>query len=257
MSSEFPQTILSPLETLKSELDQERNWGVALPSWVTKSIVFREGIDAEAYVDPRGGPQFSQTAVPCKLGIEKLGRAAIPAGEDWFDIRAGNNMGYKDVMEFFAPGEYQYIKERLGGFEKFKSGILALSDHIKVPEKREDKVMEYDTKYPGKAEFEPMRLSPKVLIDAQRLAGKKLHNILNIKPSSLARNRIVVEEEKFTLAASQAWGDRFERAAYEKEGETLKVGDLTYAQARQMKEKMGLSEAEILNTSKVEKVADL
>jgi hypothetical protein len=265
---ELPQPVISPLKALKAELQEPKNWRVTSPSWGSDRIVFREDIDTENCVDPFGGIVFRQKSVPLDHDIEKFGQAAIPEEEDYFNLIAGEENLIPDteqsIEDFFAPAEFKYLNDQekisCPPFEKMKSGLQFSSNHITAPiEYIEDKVMKYETKeYKEEEKIHKYKkiekvlgkLMPSVLNTAQKIVGQRVHNRLNFKPLSAKKDRITVSEQKFTIATSEAVQGRFKRAKYKKNGEEQVVENLTYAQASQMKDKIGSAESEVLDVAK-------
>lgn len=251
---ELPQSILSPREALEAELDEPKNWNILLPPRNACRVISCED-QQEELVDPFGSIRFSQKSVPLDLEIEKFGKAAIPADEDYFDILADDDMKTERVEEFFAPGEFVYLSnaEKISGppFEEFKSGV-EIAGAINMPDQslREDIELEYETKFPGQSTYTPRLVLPVVLLNAQRIGGQKVHNKINTKPASETKAGITINNQKFTVVTSYATGDKFERVNYEKDGDIKEAGNFTYARARQMKDKIGTRDAEILDTEK-------
>ncbi len=133
---ELPPETKSPLEALKGELSNKKNWAAALPSWGANRVVFRKSDDTEDLVDPLGGISFRQRSVPLKYTLQKFGQAAIPAGEDYFDLTLPGAI-VKPTEDSFAPGEFVYLSDhdKVSGppFEKMKSGLQIASERIEIP----------------------------------------------------------------------------------------------------------------------------
>lgn len=252
---ELPQSILSPREALEAELDEPKNWNILLPPRNASRVISCKD-QQEELVDPFGIIRFSQKSVPLDLEIEKFGKAAIPTDEDYFDILADDDMKTEIVEEFFAPGEFVYLSnaEKISAppFEKFKSGVEIAGANINMPDQslREDIELEYETKFPGQSTYTPRLVLPVVLLNVQRIGGQKVHNKIKAKPASETKAGITINDQKFTAVTSYATGGKFERVTYEKDGELKEAGNLTYARARQMKDKIGTRDSEILDTEK-------
>ena len=251
---ELPQQTKSPIQALKDELENKKNWMVELPSWGANQVVFREGMDTEDFLDPLGGIAFRQKSVPLQYKLQKFGQAAIPAGQDYFDLLpAFQNATVLNAVEPFAPGEFVYLSDHdkvsAPPFEKMKAGIKVGSETIDAPTQYEEKKIAYETKYlenskPSK--IETTFVNPRTLINAQKLGGNRVHNRFGAGYPTSKSERISVHEQEFTVVDSSAKLDKFNRV----QDKGCEVENLTYAQARQKQNQLANPETVILHTAK-------
>ena len=261
---ELPQETISPLGILTKELAEAKNWSITMPLWGGEGVLFREGSDTDNYIDPYGGIYFRQNSIPLCLKLQKYRRAAILAGEDYFDIVAQNGSEASDAEDFFAPGEFRNLsdQEKLSApaFEKMKSGIQLSGNHIETEtDSIRHKEMEYETKeldnekeikeIPGVAG----KLKSSALLGAQKLFAGKIKAKTGVASAGI--KGVSVNEQKFTIVTPNGRGDKFERAGIRKNGKTTSAGNLTFAQTLQEKEKMGIKDTEVVDSIKAVAVA--
>ncbi len=268
-TNELPAPVVSPLQMLLQEVNNDKNWTVSAPTWGTELVTLRDGEDAKAFVDTSGGLVFHQQSVPLKFTIAKLGEAAIPPGEDYFDIVPLNVQDVSDVEDSFAPGQFEHLsdQEKVSAppFEKMKSGVAFSSQRVAVAAESSDpeaKVIGYGKAIgyrtinndkianrklskvlPKPRQLEPDVLDPNALSDWKALAGRRYH--LNDAARNASKGaKIAVKEQNFTVVTPEAAADgRFQRAGG--------ASDMTYAHARRAKKASKNGKIEIMGTAKV------
>lgn len=261
---ELPQQTIYPLQVLIKELDEPGNWSTVTPLWAQNRINFRKDNDANKYVDPLGGLVFRQMSVPMLLKLEKMGEAAVPENENYFDLQeSSRKISSSGVEDFFAPGQFECLSDRekisRPAFEKMKSGLQFSCGKIEIPVSnskviRYSKVVTYETKRQKRSEivnsdgqnqirkdYRPVfsdgnetAVSPAVLENWQRLAGRRVHNQANIKSSEARLAGIKVQEQKYAVVLPEAENGKF-ICTETAEGKAIA---LTYAQASQVRSRM-------------------
>jgi hypothetical protein len=134
--AELPQEVISPFLALQGELAKPLNWEVVTPTWGNNLVKFRSSEKTSKYLDTFGGLRFRQKALPLTFTLQKFGSAAIPAGEDYFDLAPQEDPAALEVMDSFASGSYRKLsdEEQVSAipFEKIKSGFEFSGHRVEV-----------------------------------------------------------------------------------------------------------------------------
>lgn len=258
---ELPKPVISPWAALENELQTPKNWSIISPHQGYNVVVFREGIE-ELYLDNAGNLQFRQRAIPLKFRLQKFGEAAIPDGENYFDLNWITPGNSEEVQDGFAPAQFEYLsdQEKISAppFEKMKSGIIFSGGGSQVSTKRYGKPVSYETKVITTPDIPPTEVAtqsvmdPALLHDWQQVAGEQYHHRYGEESANASRIKIKVKEQQFTLVTAEAENGKFRRVG-DQEPKTT-TGDYPFARARQIQKEMGTEGTEIMNTAKANPV---
>jgi len=130
--------VVSPLQVLIAQLQDDRNIRFSLPDWASASLIFTK--EAETRLDPVGEVVISQNAVPLDFAMDTFGGGVPPEDEKILSITAGHEDIETDVTTRFAPAQFKNISddEKLSAlpYELFKSGKGLRGEFVTVSRDR-------------------------------------------------------------------------------------------------------------------------
>lgn|GEM_PF-4887124 len=141
----------SACELLRDELLKAPNWTVVRPDETVTMVCYRNGEDADNYINTDGGISFNQNLMPLKFPVEKLGETEISDKGKSYDLSPKIGASATEVDETkgsFATGMFKFLSETekisIEPFTERKAGFAVKADHTKLSEKRKEVNTEYN-----------------------------------------------------------------------------------------------------------------